>query len=90
MTEQNNNFSKQIEEEIQKQLGEVDRRIDRGGWPSLLIIIVALFAGLYLITYWLNPDDGDNVNVTYEERAASYESKLEELENRIEELEQAE
>lgn len=32
MTEQNNNFSKQIEEEIQKQLGEVDRRIDRGGW----------------------------------------------------------
>ncbi|MBG9988956.1 hypothetical protein HZY88_08215 [Aerococcaceae bacterium DSM 111176] len=90
MTEQNNNFSKQIEEEIQKQLGEVDRRIDRGGWPSLLIIILALFAGLYLITYWLNPDDGDNVNVTYEERAASYESKLEELENRIEELEQAE
>lgn len=90
MTEQNNNFSKQIEEEIQKQLGEVDRRIDRGGWPSLLIIILALFAGLYLITYWLNPDDNDNVNVTYEERAASYESKLEDLESRIEELEQAE
>lgn len=88
MTEQNNNFSKQIEEEIQKQLGEVDRRIDRGGWPSLLIIIVALFAGLYLITYWLSPDD--EVNVTYEDRAASYESKIEELESRIEVLEEAE
>ncbi|MBG9984023.1 hypothetical protein HYO62_03865 [Aerococcaceae bacterium DSM 111022] len=88
MTEQNNNFSKQIEEEIQKQLGEVDRRIDRGGWPSLLIIIVALFAGLYLITYWLSPDD--EVNVTYEDRAASYESRIEELESRIEVLEEAE
>ncbi len=88
MTEQNNNFSKQIEEEIQKQLGEVDRRIDRGGWPSLLIIIVALFAGLYLITYWLSPED--DVNVTYEDRAASYESKIEELESRIEVLEEAE
>lgn len=88
MTEQNNNFSKQIEEEIQKQLGEVDRRIDRGGWPSLLSIIVALFAGLYLITYWLSPDD--EVNVTYEDRAASYESRIEELESRIEVLEEAE
>lgn len=53
-----------------------------------MIIIVALFAGLYLITYWLSPDD--EVNVTYEDRAASYESRIEELESRIEVLEEAE
>ncbi|MBG9981669.1 hypothetical protein HZY86_00920 [Aerococcaceae bacterium DSM 111020] len=85
MNNKNNNYSKQIEEEIQKQLNEVDRRVDRGGWPSLLIIIVLLFLGLYLITTFIFPDN--SASITYEDRAESLEQQIESLETRIEQLE---
>lgn len=88
MTNKNNNYSKQIEEEIQKQLNEVDRHVDRGGWSSLLVIILVLFVALYFITQILTPDN--DISFTYEDRVTTLEKTVEKLESRIEVLEQSE
>ncbi|UUX33842.1 hypothetical protein [Fundicoccus culcitae] len=79
-----------IEQELSKQMDEIDRRFDRGGWFYMIIVILLLFIGIYvLITYFQIPsDEREDINEAHQslvDRVDSLESRLIELEQQSEE-----
>lgn len=72
-----------LEQEISKQIQQIDRRLDRSGWFYLVGVLVVLFLLVYLtVTVFSIP--------TSEEQStdqASIETRVENLEARILELE---
>lgn len=74
-------ISQQIEQEISRQLKEFDRRLDRTGWLSVVLVIVLLFIFLALIMSFLQDEDGETM---YYQSTYDY---IEELEQRIDSLE---
>lgn len=72
-----------LEQEISKQIQQIDRRLDRSGWFYLVGVLVIFFLLVYLtVTVFRIP--------TSEEQSteqASIESRIEDLESRIFELE---
>ncbi|MGO4937558.1 hypothetical protein ACTQ54_08050 [Fundicoccus sp. Sow4_H7] len=84
----NNKTNKTIEQELSKQMDEIDRRIDRGGWFYMIIVILLLFIGIYvLITFFQIPSD-ERIDITEVQqplidRIESLESRIEFLENQI-------
>lgn len=74
-------ISQQIEQEISRQLKEFDRRLDRTGWLSVVLVIVLLFIFLALIMSFFQDEDGETM---YYQSTYDY---IEELEQRIDSLE---
>lgn len=67
-----------IEKEISKQIDEMDKRIDRGGMLSLLLVVVAIF----VLGYWVI----DFFSITDEESVLTMQTQTELIE-RIDQLE---
>ncbi|MGO4927051.1 hypothetical protein ACTQ5J_00425 [Fundicoccus sp. Sow4_F4] len=79
----NSKNTNNLEQEISKQIQQIDRRLDRSGWFYLVGVLVIFFLLVYLtVTVFRIP--------TSEEQSteqASVESRIEDLESRIFELE---
>lgn len=77
-----------FEQEISKQIDEMDKRIDRGGMISLILIVIALFvAGYWIIEFF--SISRSNASLQYETQYDLIE-RIDQLESRIEILEQKE
>ncbi|MBG9980843.1 hypothetical protein HZY91_07770 [Facklamia sp. DSM 111018] len=84
-----NDFNSTIEKEITKQLQEIDRHVDRTGWPLLIVGVSIFFLLVYLfITVFSIPTSeeyhGSQAAIT--ERIDSLEQRIDELESEIESL----
>ncbi len=78
-----NDFSNMIEEEISKQLKEFDKRVDRTGWPLLIVGVIALFLLVYLFsTVFSFP-----TNEEYTDSQQALTQRIADLEERVEYLE---
>lgn len=76
------------EQGFSKQIEEIDKRIDRGGMISLILIVVAIFViGYWTIDFLSLTDDHSTLNS--EETVELYD-RIEQLESRIAKLENAE
>lgn len=79
----NSKNTNNLEQEIAKQIQQIDRRLDRSGWFYLVGVLVIFFLLVYLtVTVFRIP--------TSEEQSteqASIESRMTELESRIFDLE---
>lgn len=79
----NSKNTNNLEQEISKQIQQIDRRLDRSGWFYLVGVLVIFFLLVYLtVTVFRIP--------TSEEQSteqASIESRMTELESRIIDLE---
>lgn len=79
----NSKNTNNLEQEISKQIQQIDRRLDRSGWFYLVGVLVIFFLLVYLtVTVFRIP--------TSEEQSteqASIESRMTELESRIFDLE---
>ena len=85
----NNPIPQQIEQEIRKQMEEMDNRLDRSGWFYLLASLVVLFAILYFFME-LNPNrhQGESqFSSEYVEEIHSLEDRLSVTEERLDQLE---
>lgn len=72
-----------LEQEISKQIQQIDRRLDRSGWFYLIGVLVIFFLLVYLtVTIFRIPTSEEQSN-----EQASVESRIENLESRIFELE---
>lgn len=81
MTEQDQEQNLSIEQEIQRQIDEMDRRFDRSGWFSVVLVVIVLLGILYWIAEsFFGPEEAA---VTPDYAITSIES----LEQRIESLE---
>ncbi|MGF3226686.1 hypothetical protein [Facklamia sp. P12932] len=77
------NFNTNFEEEITKHIEEIDRRVDRTGWPLLIIGIIIFFLLVYLsVKAFSIPTTKE-----YEGSQAAMNQKVEDLENRLSSLE---
>lgn len=77
--------NKKIEEEISKQMDQIDRKFDRGGWFYMMIVILLLFVGVYVLIDWFRiPADERNYN---DEAHQSLVERVDELESRLDEYE---
>ncbi|MGX7109215.1 hypothetical protein [Facklamia miroungae] len=77
------NFNSNFEEEINKHIEEIDRRVDRTGWPLLIIGVIIFFLLVYLsVKAFSIPTTKE-----YEGSQAAMNRKVEDLEKRITSLE---
>lgn len=81
----NKNTNAKLDEAFSKQIDEIDKRLDRGGMISLMIIVIAFL----IIGYWmieilsLNDDQttlSDDATMELVERVEMLESRVAELE----------
>ena len=76
-------LNSKIEREITKQIQEFDRRVDRTGWPILIIGIIVLFLLIYLLTNLFSiPTNKQNGGSHH-----AVDERIERLENRVSSLE---
>lgn len=85
MMQDNKNTNAKLDEAFSKQIDEIDKRLDRGGMISLMIIVIAFL----IIGYWmieilsLNDDQttlSDDATMELVERVEMLESRVAELE----------
>ena len=81
----NKNTNAKLDQAFSKQIDEIDKRLDRGGMISLMIIVI----GFLIIGYWmieilsLNDDQttlSDDATMELVERVEMLESRVAELE----------
>ena len=81
----NKNTNAKLDQAFSKQIDEIDKRLDRGGMISLMIIVIAFL----IIGYWmieilsLNDDQttlSDDATMELVERVEMLESRVAELE----------
>lgn len=80
-----------IEEEISKQIDNLDHRFDRNGWFFIVVLVIILFMLVYIFMQLRGPES--KVEFTEEEIFEKFESIDQELsfyEERIAELENQE
>lgn len=83
---QEEELNSKIEREIAKQIQDFDRRVDRTGWPILIIGIIVLFLLIYLITNLFsfptnNQKGGPHQGI--EQRIEKLEKRVQDLENQL-------
>ena len=85
MMQDKKNTNAKLDEAFSKQIDEIDKRLDRGGMISLMIIVIAFL----IIGYWmieilsLNDDQttlSDDATMELVERVEMLESRVAELE----------
>lgn len=74
-----------IEQEISKQIDEFDKKVDRGGFVYLLLIVLVLF----LLVFWLveSFSISDRDNMIADDNEAGLYQRIEELEQSVTDLE---
>lgn len=79
----NNRPSSKLEEELSKQIDQIDRKLDRSGWLYLVVVLAIFFLLVYLsINLFRIP------TTEYESSdLSSFEERIESLESRVIELE---
>ena len=83
-----NEINRTIEEEIKKQLNEINRHVDRTGWPFLISGIFILFIVTYLIIsfFGINTNDSPNSsNNDLQKQVQQLESRIQKLEKQLDE-----
>ena len=88
MMQDNKNTNAKLDEAFSKQIDEIDKRLDRGGMISLMIIVI----GFLIIGYWMIEILSLNDEQTTFNDDATMElvERVEMLESRVAELEAAE
>ncbi|MDT2767399.1 hypothetical protein P7G58_00765 [Globicatella sulfidifaciens] len=85
MMQDNKNTNAKLDQAFSKQIDEIDKRLDRGGMISLMIIVI----GFLIIGYWmieilsLNDEQttfNDDATIELVERVEILESRVAELE----------
>lgn len=77
-----------IEQELTKQIDEMDRRIDRGGMLSFVLVILAIFIAIYLFIDFFSITDDDSI--LHMQTQAELIERIDQLESRIQLLEGSE
>ena len=78
----------QIEQEIRRQMEEMDKRLDRSGWLYLVLALVALFIFLYFFMV-LNPSSDEAYDSSYQalvEQVDQLDNQVESLQNQVDQL----
>lgn len=84
----NKNTNNKLDQSISKQIDEFDKKLDRGGMISLMIIVIAfLVIGYWIIEFLSLNDDQTTLN---DNATAELVERVEMLESRVAELEAAE
>lgn len=88
MMQDNKNTNAKLDQAFSKQIDEIDKRLDRGGMISLMIIVI----GFLIIGYWMIEILSLNDEQTTFNDDATMElvERVEILESRVAELEAAE
>ncbi|HJF17108.1 MAG TPA: hypothetical protein K8V19_05635 [Globicatella sulfidifaciens] len=88
MMQDNKNTNAKLDQAFSKQIDEIDKRLDRGGMISLMIIVI----GFLIIGYWMIEILSLNDEQTTFNDDATMElvERVEMLESRVAELEAAE
>ncbi|SEQ17049.1 hypothetical protein SAMN04488558_10614 [Ignavigranum ruoffiae] len=75
-----------LEQEISKQLGQMDERFDRSGWFYIVVLIILLFVALATFMYFSNtvPETPSGSIEEMDQRIESLEERVKELEEQIE------
>lgn len=82
------NTNVKIDQTISKQIDEIDKKLDRGGMISLIIIVIALLViGYWVIDILSLDEDQTPLN---DHATAELVERVEMLESRVAELEEAE
>lgn len=87
-----NKGSTSIEEEISKQIDNLDRRFDRNGWFFIVVLVIILFMLVYIfMQVYRGPDNQEFTKdeiiqkfESMEDELASYDERIEALENQNE------
>ena len=83
-----NEINRTIEEDIKKQLNEINRHVDRTGWPFLIGGIFILFIVTYLIIslFGITTNDSPNSsNNDLQQQVQQLESRIQKLEKQLDE-----
>lgn len=74
-----------IEEEISKQIDNLDHRFDRNGWFFLVLLIIIFFMLVYLFMQVFRVPETDTYTSSYEIQTQfeSLEERVSSLENRL-------
>lgn len=86
----NSKNTNNLEQEIAKQIQQIDRRLDRSGWFYLVGVLVIFFLLVYLtVTIFSIPtsEDKSTEQAVTEERIQNLESRVLELESLLEDFE---
>lgn len=79
----NNRNTGKLEEELSKQIDQIDRRLDRSGWLYLVVVLAIFFLLVYLTInlFRIPTAEYDSSDIS------SFEQRIESLESRVIELE---
>lgn len=78
------NHAEFIEQELTKQIDEFDRRLNRGGFLSLALVVIAIFIiGFWIISFFKGEEDNTTAHYYSQFELMEY---IESLEDQIEEL----
>ncbi|MRI82031.1 hypothetical protein GIY11_08445 [Aerococcaceae bacterium DSM 109653] len=86
----NSKNTNNLEQEIAKQIQQIDRRLDRSGWFYLVGVLVIFFLLVYLtVTIFSIPtgEEASTEQAVTEERIQNLESRVLELESLLEDFE---
>lgn len=86
----NSKNTNNLEQEIAKQIQQIDRRLDRSGWFYLVGVLVIFFLLVYLtVTIFSIPtsEEKSTEQAVTEERIQNLESRVLELESLLEDFE---
>ena len=88
MMQDNKNTNAKLDQAFSKQIDEFDKRLDRGGMISLMIIVI----GFLIIGYWMIEilSLNDEQTIFNDEATMELVERVEMLESRVAELEAAE
>ncbi|WPC08722.1 hypothetical protein [Globicatella sp. PHS-GS-PNBC-21-1553] len=88
MMQDNKNTNAKLDQAFSKQIDEIDKRLDRGGMISLMIIVI----GFLIIGYWMIEilSLNDEQTTFNDEATMELVERVEMLESRVAELEAAE
>ncbi|MBD3949296.1 hypothetical protein I4Q36_04150 [Tuanshanicoccus lijuaniae] len=79
------NHAEAMEKEFSKQMDEIDKHLDRGGFLSLILVVVAIFViGYWVIDFFRIRDHSPALSV---QSQVELMERIDQLEERIETLE---
>lgn len=78
-----------IDQEVKRQINDMDERFERSGWFYLVVVVIVLFLAISLFMYF-NNEEPDNSGSTFDEinqKVTDLENKVESLETRLNQVE---